>query len=152
MKKPSGSGGISIFPKGLGLMLQGVIEGERKLAMGRDMGILPADIYEKEDSVMIEVEMPGCAHDQIKLSACGNNLTIEARKLHDAKCAENPSSGINFLCLERKFGKFVRRIELPAPCNTLQAKAALKNGLLTIELPLIRDRRGKVVIIPVETE
>jgi len=150
MSKPSRSGDLIFFPRSLSLMLQGIIEGERQLAMGGEPNIPLADLYETEDTLRIELELPGCSKDKIEVYIIDTDITVEARKEHLLPQPAAAKESINFLRMERKFGRYSRRIKLPTPCNTQKVRAFLKNGLLVIEIPLVKERRGKRIKVEIE--
>ena len=55
-----------------------------------------------------------------------------------------------YYCLERRYGKFDRRINIDWIVNPREIRASLNKGILTVELPKVRDRRGTVVEIPIK--
>jgi HSP20 family protein len=100
------------------------------------------DLYEKADTVTIELELPGVNKDDIEVYVMRDLVTIEGVKLDNA--GPTPSSGpLSFLRLERKQGRFFREIELPVPCNTRAGKARFERGLLVLEFEKVKDRRGQ---------
>jgi len=113
---------------------------------------IPAmDIYEKDDAVVIEIELPGMKREDINVFVAHNLVMVEALKEDVNICQE--ASGrkrITYLQLERKLGRFRREIELPITCNTREAKAAYDRGVLIMEFKKIKDRRGEKRKIPVE--
>jgi hypothetical protein len=57
---------------------------------------------------------------------------------------------VNYMCMERSFGRIFRTVELPVPVNTSKTKAIYKNGILTIVMPRIEEKRGKPRSITIE--
>ena len=51
--------------------------------------------------------------------------------------------------MERPQGRFKRVIPLDIAVDLREAHASLEDGLLTITLPRVKDRRGREVVIPV---
>lgn len=110
-------------------------------------GILPpVDIYECSNLIHIEIEVPGVKKNNISLTLEGGALQIEAVKQNEDKGETKK----NHICMERSFGTIKRRIDLKWACDTNRVKAVLKNGLLTITIPKIEDRRGRVKKIEIE--
>lgn len=115
----------------------------------RDGEVIPAvDIYECNNFIHIEIELPGVKRDNINLTIQGSRLILEATKPNEDRALERK----NHLCIERRFGVLKRQIDIKWPCDTNRIKAVLKNGLLTIMIPKIEDRRGKVRKIEIEEE
>lgn len=108
--------------------------------------IPPVDIYECSNSIHIEVELPGIKKNDILLTLQGGTLYIEAVKKNEDKDAIQK----NHICIERSFGTVRRNIDIKWACDTNKIKASIINGLLTITIPKIEDRRGKVKKIDIE--
>ena len=49
---------------------------------------------------------------------------------------------VRFICMERSFGEFKRIVRLPFPIDRNNVNAFYKNGILTIKLPKIQEKRG----------
>jgi HSP20 family protein len=108
--------------------------------------IPPVDIYECSNSIHIEVELPGVKKDDILLTLQGGALQIEVVK----KDEDKDTIKKNYICIERSFGTIRRRIDIKWACDTNRIKATMVNGLLTITIPKIEDRRGKIKKIEIE--
>jgi HSP20 family protein len=61
-----------------------------------------------------------------------------------------PRGAISHLCSERGFGAFARTVPLRWSVKTRGATAKLENGLLTVRLPKLADRRGAEFRIPIK--
>ena len=104
-------------------------EGESELFGGG--GWCPAlDIAEKDDSVVVRVELPGLKSEDIEISVDRNMLTVSGEKKD-----ESETTGENSYHVERRYGKFTRTISLPGEVNTDKIEAAQHEGVLTITLP-----------------
>jgi HSP20 family protein len=111
------------------------------------------DIYETEDSLRIEIEIPGVMAKDIELYSIQNKVSIKVNKYDLTPLGGLSSFGkVNFICMERKFGWFQREINLPITCNAQQARATYRHGVLILEIPRILDRRGRRVDIPIEED
>ena len=111
-----------------------------------DHEILPLlDIFEAEDSFVVEVELPGCERSDISLVICCNTLVIEGYKQEDTK--EQP---ISYICLERRFGRFCRTVEIPPGVNVASISAKFELGLLTVTLPRAEDKKVLIRNIVIE--
>jgi len=103
----------------------------------------PMDVYEKEDKVIIEIELPGVNKDQIEVCVSRDMVTIEGVKRDLLLKGRQTKESLSYLRLERKYGRFYRGIKLPIPCNTREGEARYENGLLIIEFAKIKERRGQ---------
>jgi HSP20 family molecular chaperone IbpA len=52
--------------------------------------------------------------------------------------------------MERPQGRFSRTVSFDAAVDQKQARATLKDGVLVLTLPRLRDRRGREIEVPVE--
>jgi HSP20 family molecular chaperone IbpA len=57
---------------------------------------------------------------------------------------------LSHLCSERSYGKFSRIVPLRWTVSARDATAEVANGMLTVSLPKIEDRRGVEFQIPVK--
>ena len=106
------------------------------------------DVFETQDAVNVEVELPGVDRDNIDVTISGNTLVINGIKQDDKKEREN----LNYFCMERDFGKFHRVVDLPVSSDTTHAQAIFRNGLLAIIFPRIEERRGRSRKIGIQLE
>ena len=104
------------------------------------------DMLSTPGELIIEVEMPGVRKDDIELCFCKNTLTLKALKL---ECIADDR--INYVCMERVFGRFYRSIEVPFPVDTSRIKAVYDNGVLRITIPRVEDKRSVTKNVPIET-
>lgn len=99
---------------------------------------LPAvDLCESDERVTVSVELPGVRAEHIEVTLTNEELRVRGRKRKGA-----PRGVISHLCSERSFGPFSRTILLRWPVRKDAATAELKDGVLTVRLPKLEDRRG----------
>jgi HSP20 family protein len=103
------------------------------------------DICRTNSRVLVRVELPGVDSSDIDLRFHGNRLLLRGIKREPLKSDKL----FCYFCLERRYGKFDRQINIGWIVNPLKAHAYLDKGILTIELPMIKDRRGKIVEIQI---
>ena len=131
-----------LFEKGMEDVWQSLFEVDRPLLDRFELLVPSIDIYETGGAVCMEVELPGVEREAIQLYTVQNTLFIEVDK-RDTGGEEKARGRVNYLCMERKFGRVQRKLELPAPCHPQKAKAKFVNGVLTIEFQKITERRGQ---------
>ena len=98
----------------------------------------PVDLCETADAIVLQVELPGLTAEQIKIGATNTQLRIWGEKKRRA--ARNKI--ISHLCSERSYGRFCRIVPLRWTVSVQDATAEVANGMLTVRLPKIEDRRG----------
>jgi HSP20 family protein len=102
--------------------------------------MLPVDMYETEDQVVVKATVPGVKPEEIDVTVTGDLLTIKGEFKHEEK-TEKP----NYLRQERRFGSFCRQVGLPVGVNAEKAKASFENGVLTLEMPKVEAAKTKTV-------
>lgn len=108
----------------------------------------PVDLCETFDAIVLRVELPGVAPDQIRVGATNTQLRIWGEK----KRSKPRNRILSHLCSERSYGRFCRLVPLRWTVCVQEATAELANGILLVRLPKIEDRRGIEFRIPVKEE
>ena len=98
----------------------------------------PVDLCETADAIVLRVELPGLTAAQINIGATNTQLRIWG----DKKRRVVRNKILSHLCSERSYGKFSRIVPLRWTVSLRDATAAIANGILTVTLPKIEDRRG----------
>lgn len=101
------------------------------------------DLYETENEIVAEVDLPGWDTTGISVRVLDNRMILEGRQ-------ESPCEQGNFIRMERYREDFRRIILLPCAVDPKNATAQYKKGVLTLRLPKITDRRRKAVKIPIK--
>lgn len=154
-KKPSGKSSSFLFLHGsLGQRGADPGRGSHGLMTHEKLHVPPMDIFESGDSLKIEIELPGVSINDMELYFIGNRLYLNANKYDtDPFCDRSSGSReVDFICMERNFGRFKREVSLPVPCNPQAARAVCRNGVLIVDIPKIPDRRGKRLDVPISRE
>ena len=106
--------------------------------------VAPVDLYETDDSLVLEMAVPGMGPDEIDISLEGNKLTIRG----ESKPVEDQGVRRYYL-QEIPHGTFVRSFTLPVEINADEVKAEFKNGLLRLLMPKVETARAKRIPISV---
>ena len=93
-------------------------------------GILAADVEERDDSFVVELEAPGLAKEEIDVTVEDQRLIVTGTKRYESDRKEG-----SMRITERAFGSFQRVIPLPAKVTAENAEATYKLGVLTLKLP-----------------
>ena len=99
---------------------------------GSELGepYLPVDIYEDNESVTLKAEIPGVKRENLNVQLSPDSITISWQKSSEEKVERK-----DFFRLERSYGSFSRRIQLPAEIQTDQARASFRDGVLEVRIP-----------------
>lgn len=105
--------------------------------------VSPADLYETDEALILEMAVAGLAPEDLEVSLEGNKLTVRGQ----VKPAEDARVRRYYL-QEIPHGSFVRTFTLPVEVDASQAKAEFRHGLLRLTMPKVAEARAKR--IPVE--
>lgn len=127
------------------------LEELRSMASTPNTWTPPVDVYETEDAVMVSIEVPGVAIDQIRIKILDNVLKIEGQKEREnptARLLPEEERPIRFICLERGYGNFAFNVSLRWPVESEQVTAKIHEGVLQIHLPKTKTC-GREITIPI---
>lgn len=101
----------------------------KRLPQPGEVTALSVDVYETEEEIIVEMELPGVLEKDVKVLLFAGRVEVSGFKreapVHD---------GSRFLRLEREFGAFRREVAVPAAFDAGRARAVLANGVLTVTL------------------
>lgn len=122
---------------------------QKREFLGLDEGWVPCvDIYEKENEITIETEVPGVSQKDITILLHNNMIEIRGVKMENL-----PQARIKYLRLEKEYGPFKRVISLPCAVIPERTRATLENGVLSIVMRKLKRIREKEVMVKIqETE
>jgi len=89
---------------------------------------------EKEKEVVIRVELPGFAKEEIKVEMIGDRLMVEAEHKEPEEKKEKE---------ERAYAHAKRELTLPPEVDTEKAEAIYRNGVLEVHLPRKPEAVGR---------
>lgn len=96
------------------------------------------NVWEDQDNVFVEAELPGVDPKVIELTVSGNLLILSGEK----KESKEETGGTLFRS-ERRYGAFRRSIELPSSADTERVSAEHKHGVLTVRIPRSESSKAK---------
>ena len=102
------------------------------------------DMYETNDDLILDVELPGVREKEISLTITGDVLTVKGDRQFGEQLKDD-----NYFHMERTYGKFERSIRLPMPVQAGQVTAAYRDGVLEVRLPKAEEVRPKEIRIDV---
>ena len=96
---------------------------------GLAAGAPALNIWEDDQSLFVETELPGLTMTDVEVTVMGNELTIKGER------KEAPVEGATYHRRERTAGAFARVMKLPMEIDANRVTATLKDGVLTVTLP-----------------
>lgn len=101
-----------------------------------------ADLYDKDDTFVIQASLPGLKAEEVKIDATANGVTISGEYTRDEEIKKE-----SYLRRERRFGKFYRAFMLPVEIDAMKVDASFENGVLTVKLPKAEVAKPKHVTV-----
>ena len=88
------------------------------------------DIYENENELVLEADLPDVKLEDIEVRVENQALTLKGER----KFEKNQNSR-GYHRIERSYGTFVRSFSVPASVDAEKVVAEYKSGVLTVKLP-----------------
>ncbi len=108
----------------------------------RSMTMPSVDLEDRGKEFCLTVDLPGFDKEDVDIQIDDNSVTINAKKTQITE--ENKK---NYVQRERMAQSFYRRIPLPEPIKSDDAKASLDKGTLEITLPKKEPKQTKKLTI-----
>jgi HSP20 family protein len=102
----------------------------------------PVDILERENEVILKVDLPEMNQNDIEIKVEENTLIIRGER----KFIQETPHG-NYLQIERPYGIFQRTFAIPRMIDLEKIKAAYKDGVLRIVLPKKEEVHPKQIVV-----
>jgi HSP20 family protein len=100
------------------------------------------DIYETENEIIVQAELPGVDRKDISLNLEKNVLTLKGERRFEKETKQE-----NYHRIERSYGGFSRAFSIPAVVDEDKIRADYKDGILKIGLPKKEQVKPKQIQI-----
>jgi len=90
----------------------------------------PVNIYETDDALVLQVELPGVSKDEVSVELHEHTLTLSGERTR-----EPAVKGGHYQREEGRYGAFQRAFRLPTLVDQAQVQATYKDGVLALRLP-----------------
>jgi HSP20 family protein len=90
----------------------------------------PVDIYETDDALVFQAELPGISKDEVSIEIHQNTLILRGERKHAAQVPAD-----RYHRTERAYGPFQRSFVLPTMVNQEKVQATYHDGMLELRLP-----------------
>jgi len=97
------------------------------------------DISETNEALILTVDMPGVAEEDVDITLHKQVLTIEAKK------TERSHEGVNPYYIEHSAGLYQRRFKLTEEVDRDGIDATLKDGVLRLTLPKVKAEAAQKI-------
>lgn len=104
------------------------------------------DVYEEDDSILLEMEIPGIRQEDLNITVENNVLTVSGERKHRESRKQE-----RYHRTERFYGSFSRTFTLPATVDADQIEAKYENGVLSLKMPKKAEARPRQIKISTPT-
>ncbi len=112
-----------------------------------EVAITPrVDVSETENTLEVEVELPGVDEKDVEVTLSDNVLTIQGERKQ-----EREEKKKDFHLVEQSYGSFARSISLPFEVDTNAVKANFSKGVLKVTLPKPAAAKAKTRRIEIKS-
>jgi HSP20 family protein len=94
---------------------------------------LPLDIFETKDALIVIADLPGVRKDDIDIIVHGQWIVLAGKK---ENIQDDLEGKIIYHRIERRFGKFIRKISIPERYDPDLTKAEMRKGILILTIPV----------------
>lgn len=108
-------------------------------------GQLAIDAYETDDSVVVKAPIAGVKPEDLEISITDEAVSIKGKRKEESEIVKD-----NYLAQECYWGSFSRTYSLPIAVDSEKAKASLKHGILTINIPKLEKSKRKIIKVKAE--
>jgi HSP20 family protein len=105
-------------------------------------------IEETADAVRVSAELPGLEEKDFEISVEDGVFTLRGEKRSEREAKDEKAGWSR---TERSYGRFERRVALPADVQVEKAAATFKNGVLEVTLPKREEAKRKAHTIQVKS-
>ncbi|WP_163340213.1 Hsp20/alpha crystallin family protein [Desulfopila sp. IMCC35008] len=103
---------------------------------------LQVDIYEKDNIIVVDADMPGITKEDIKLDVKGKLVTLGYERKD-----ENEVKDEHLYRKEKRYGKFERTFSMPFEIDADKVTAKYDNGVLKLEIEKPEKQQKKQIEI-----
>jgi HSP20 family protein len=105
------------------------------------------DIDESAREVRVTADLAGLDRKDVDVSVADGVLTIRGEKKH-----EDEDVGRHHYRRERYYGSFSRSVQVPPDVELERVEAKMKNGVLQVTMPKLKDRQSRGRRISIGTD
>jgi len=101
----------------------------------------PMDVYRRDDKVIVHIDLPGVATEDVSLDVENGWIVVSAERTY------SPEPGDTVYLTERPFGRFERRFKVGAGLDSESVSAKFKNGVLTLTISALEQTKRSPIAI-----
>ncbi len=102
--------------------------------------------FVEDGKLVVHADLPGIDPNEVEVTATGDTLTLRGKREQ-----RHQGSGRNFIHREISYGSFERLLKLPAGVKADEIKAAYRNGVLELTMPVPGEAGARRVQVQIES-
>lgn len=102
------------------------------------------DVKRRDDAVVVRADLPGVRKEDVQIDVEDDALVLSGQR-QEERTEGDKNQG--YQLLERSYGSFYRRIPLPPGAKMESCKAEMRDGVLSITLPLEESAKPRRIQI-----
>ena len=103
------------------------------------------DVVERAKEFVVTADLPGVKKEDIQITLQDSVLSISA----ESKKQSEEKQGERVIRRERRYGKYLRTMQLGQDIDESNVKASFNNGVLELTLPKKEEVQPKKVTVPI---
>ena len=107
-----------------------------------DLWAPAVDIHERDDCLVLLVDLPGLSREDVEVHVDAATLTLEGERPR--------SEGVSSIRLERPAGRFRRSFRIGVPIDPQGVRASYRDGVLEISIPRVTPSSPSRVHVDVD--
>ena len=100
------------------------------------------DVFETDEAVVINAELPGLSKENIEIDVKNRLLTVKGERSQETDTRED-----RYYRKERSFGRFERTFSLLEGVEPDKITAEFKDGVLKIRIPRPEDKKPRQITV-----
>ena len=112
---------------------------------GRGWAMLGGDLFEDDTRLVVRLEVPGMAKEDIDIEVQDDALVMSGEKRFERESSEG-----RWRVMQCAYGSFRRVVPLPVAVKAEEARATYKNGVLRVELPKAAPGKQRGVTLKID--
>ncbi len=101
------------------------------------------DIYETDDAVVVEAQVPGVKEENVEVTIEGNILTISAT----VQTTEEEKNKRKTIYKSTRQGSFNYSTSLPRIVDASRAEAEVSDGVVKVSVPKVEEEKPKKIVV-----
>ncbi len=105
-------------------------------------GQLAVDVYQTKDHVVIKAPIAGVEPEELDVVVTDDTISIRGERFEEKEVDTD-----SYHSQECYWGAFARTVMLPVECDSEQADASFKKGILTVRIPKAEKNKTKKITV-----